>query len=420
MSRSFACIISADMKQNREALLSVARRFAYLIEVLDDGILFDVSGLERLIGGHEKIAQKIVEEIEGQKVSGSIAVAGTIETAMLLARQNRGLSPIVRPDDRFRQAPLSSLPIEQDTLNVLNELDITKIEDMLRLPHEDLLSRYGQEFRKVIDLAEQNGKGLLSPNVYEDHVSWSYSLDSPVEDFAQLVFLLNHGLERLFEQVSHRGLSTESIGLCLRLRDSSEKSYEISTSFPTLERAFWLKLANLRISLDPPGSEIVSVDIACYFTKPRPAQHGLYAVSRPEPEDLLLTINKLKKLAGEENVGVPVILDQRLPEPFEIDVEAIPEGRESSAAAKEHPVIAFSYFRPPIRAEVLVRNKRLVFIKTGYFNGYVTKCSGVWRSDSRWWESPWRSQEWDVEIENGGVYRLCRADDQWFIAGEYD
>ena len=82
--------------------------------------------------------------------------------------------------------------------------------------------------------------------------------------------------------------------------------------------------------------------------------------------------------------------------------------------------IAFTYFRPPIRAEVLIRDARLIFIKTRLFAGHVLNCSGVWKGNSKWWDQPWRTQEWDIEVENAGIYRLSKAKDEWFVIGEYD
>ena len=89
-------------------------------------------------------------------------------------------------------------------------------------------------------------------------------------------------------------------------------------------------------------------------------------------------------------------------------------------SAIENSVIAFSYFNPPIPADVLVRDKRLVFLRTQYFNGHVKKYSGVWKANSKWWDKSWKAQEWDVEIEDHGVYRLCKVGKDWFLAGEYD
>jgi protein ImuB len=330
----------------------------------------------------------------------------------------------------FSQLPLTDLSIEQDTLNVFNDLGLHRVEDLLAVPNDELIDRYGQQFRDVIDTIEQKGVSLLVPNVKESKVSWSFQLDNAVEDFEQLIFVLNHGLERLFAQVEHCGFSTEHLDLQFKLRNRTEKAYEIKTSFPTLERAFWLKLINLRASLDPPDASITAVDVTAHFTKARHSQRGLYAVSRPEPESLLLTAGKLKKLVGEQNVGVPVILDQRLAEPFGLeaaggiaagDVRAISEKHSPSEnRAEPRGIVAFIFYRPPIRAEVLVRDRHLIYLKTRYFAGHIANVSGVWKGNSKWWDRSWRTHEWDVEVENGGVYRLCKAGDGWFVVGEYD
>src|SRR4029077_6207816 len=207
----------------------------------------------------------------------------------------------------------------------------------------------GRPFQDVIDTIEQKGTSFLVPNVKENNVEWSFDLNNAVENFEQLVFVLNHGLERLFEQVEHAGFSCEHLDLLFKLKNRTTKAHEIKTSFPTLDRNFWLKLINLRVALDPPESEIVTVPVTAHFTRPRPAQRGLYAGSRPEPESLLLTVNKLKKLVGEENVGIPRILNERLAEAFALDADAMPEGRERIEIKDGKAIIAFSYFHPPSR-----------------------------------------------------------------------
>ena len=150
---------------------------------------------------------------------------------------------------------------------------------------------------------------------------------------------------------------------------------------------------------------------------------------------------------------MPVLLDQRIEKAFTLDADAMPSGKEVITAvststqevnqdmkskqllqrvaeqpqeidnpqsATPNPVIAFSYFNPPIPADVLIREKRLIFLRTQYFSGHVKKYSGVWKANSKWWDKSWKAQEWDVEIENHGVYRLCRVNNDWFLAGEYD
>jgi protein ImuB len=420
MSRLYACIISKDQKKDIDGLITVARQFSYGIEKLDDGLLFDVSGLERLIGTPDEIAQNILEQLKRNNLSGSIAVAETVDTATLLARQNKGHINTVIPTDAFPQLPLTELEIDKDTLNVFSDLGLRKVSDLLDIPREQLADRYGLEFKKVIEVIEQKGASMITRNVKETSVSWDYQLDFAVDDFGQMIFIINHGLDFLTERIHNYGLSTEQLNITFKLSNRAQKSYEIKTSFPTLDKTFWLKLINLRVSLDPPEAAILSIDVTALFTKPRPAQRGLYAVSRPEPESLLLTINKIKKLVGENYVGVPTILNQRAKEPFTLDSDAIPLGSEHDVADRTSATIAFSYFHPPIRAEVLVRESRLIFIKSTFVSGRVQEYSGVWKANSKWWDRSWKTQEWDVEIENKGIYRLCKVDKEWFLAGEYD
>lgn len=434
MSKLYACIISGDAKKDKAVLLSVAHEFSSGIEMLEDGVLFDISGLGKLIGDADEIARQIDRKLRENHISANAAVAESADTAILLARVS---SPHVSkgstrpgetlthehlPDcpDKFSQLSLHDLQIDSDTLNIFNDLGIRKIEDLRRVPADDLINRYGQKFKNVVDIIEQKGSRLLTPNVKGNSLTWAYDLDFPVEDFEQLIFIVNRGLEKLFASIAYSALSTEQIDISLGLRKKEEKVYEIKTSFPSLEKSFWLKLVNLRIALDPPEAEITSVRIVSHFTKPRPSQRGLYAVSRPEPESLLLTINKLKKLVGEENVGLPVLVDQRLPEAFDLDPDQLPQGREKLEIRSEKLIAAFSYFHPPVPAAVTVENKRLLFVKTPRFSGRVKKYSGVWKKNSQWWNRPWNEQEWDIEIEDGGVYRLGKSGTEWFLVGEYD
>ena len=419
MPKLFVCITVDDVSAARRSLLAVAREFSFAIEMIDDGIVFDASGLERLVGGPERVARRVRDSLDALGVTGSVALAGTTDAAMLLARGRQ--TTTVNSPEKFASLSLEGLYIERDTLNVLGDLGVQNIGELLAIPRDELSRRYGREFDRVIKRIEQRGERLLTPNIRESRVSWSFDLDQSVEDFEQLIFVLNNGLERLFARVAHYGKSSEHIDISLRLENRKWHRYEIKASFPTLDRSFWLKLINLRVSLEPPAAAISAVEVTTHFTKPRPDQRGLYAVSRPEPESLLLTAGKLKKLVGSHDVGVPVLLNERLARPFRLDADALPVGKEKREQCSPRPVIAFQYFQPPRRAEVEVRGRKLVHVRTREFAGAVVECGGVWRGASKWWEaSGWRTQEWDVEVENAGIYRLALANGEWFVVGEYD
>jgi len=140
---------------------------------------------------------------------------------------------LVQPD-MFSQLPLRDLEIEQDTLNVFTDLGVRNVDDLLAIPRSDLIGRYGRGFESVIDTIEQKAASFLTPNVKENRVSWNFDLDASVENFEQLIFVLNHGLERLFAQVEHCGFSTEHLDLSFKLKNKTQKAYEIKTSFRRL------------------------------------------------------------------------------------------------------------------------------------------------------------------------------------------
>lgn len=399
--------------------MAIANQFAYRIETLEDGVLFDVSGLQNRIGSPARIAQGILREMQNRGVQGNIAVAPNAQTAVLYARSKKGVTVI---EDKIHQKlPLETLGIEQDTLNVFHALGFTDTEDLKSVPERELIARYGPEFRKIVDLINQNGIHVLTPNLKEKTVAWDYNLDFPVDDFERLIFILGHGLGKVLDEAASFGFSSEQIDISLALEDKTTAEYSIKLSFPTTEKSFWLKLINLRIGTSPPPCEIVSIRLVCHFAKPRAIERGLFSATRPEPESLLLTVDKIKNLVGPDNVGVPVLVNQRLPEAFGLDAEKLPLGREQKELREPRPVLALTYFRPPLSVDIRTADGRLVYLSTQYFTGRVTEYSGVWRESSQWWTRFfWQKMEWDVELENRRIYRLARNREGWFVMGVYD
>jgi protein ImuB len=416
MSRLYACIISdADPEQ----LLSVAGSFAYPIERLADGVLFETSGLEKLIGTADVIAAKIAETLNAAVIRGNVAVAENAASAIFQARNRKGAATVTNA--RLERLPISGLGLDPDTLEIFAALGFSKVRELRRIPETELIARYGKDFRPVLDLINNRGNYVLTPNLRKDRVDWRYRLDFPVLDFEQLIFIVRHGLDRVFAETDRYGFRTERLGIALGLENGGTRDYEIKVSFPTLDIKFWSKIISLRIDSDPPPEGITSVAITSNFTRPRTAQKSLFASTSLEPESLLLTVSKIKKLIGDGNAGVPVVLDQRLNRAFALDADRLPAGVESKAISEIRPHINLSYFEPPLAAEVVVNRKQLMFVRTARFSGKVIEYGGVWTESAQWWNAAnWRTEEWDIEIENGGIYRLARAGRDWFVTGEYD
>ncbi|MFV0390167.1 MAG: hypothetical protein ACK5NT_15605 [Pyrinomonadaceae bacterium] len=415
MNPLYATIIS-DADEAR--LLSIAEDFSAKIELIEGGVLFDISGLEKLMGTQETLCNLISQKMKKVGIAGNLGISEHLETSILFARNLPGAT--TDTGSELSSLPLESLAIEDDVLMVLEALGTRSIAQLKKIPAEELIARFGQDFRGVLDLVNNQGSRKLTPNIKAQNVEWNFELEYAVEELERLVFILASGIGEVLQEATKAMQSTEHITLIFELAANVQKRYEIRVSFPTLNINFWRKIIDHYISQSLPEGEIHSIKLICYYTKPRTAQLGLYSAARPEPENLHLTLNKIKKLVGEENAGVPRLLDARKQKPFLLDSTLQPRGAEQTTTEHFSPKIAFTHYNPPLPALVWIKNRKLVYLKTKEFEGKVKTHGGVWRGSSFWWTRFWKADEWDVELENGGVFRLVQENGAWIVTGEYD
>jgi protein ImuB len=144
----------------------------------------------------------------------------------------------------------------------------------------------------------------------------------------------------------------------------------------------------------------------------------LFIPQAPAPEKLQLTLARLTALLGEGNVGSPELLDTHRPDAFVM--------RAFSAEALAAPPLAmqttairfaFRYYRPPVAAQVRMKAERPVSVNAQT----ILTAAGPWRASGDWWTTaPWDREEWDVELSNGGLYRVYNTSQRWFLEGMYD
>jgi protein ImuB len=125
--------------------------------------------------------------------------------------------------------------------------------------------------------------------------------------------------------------------------------------------------------------------------------------------------------------------------------------RASARWQQDQPTLAIRRFRIPVPASVAVKDgrpARVIIDRQGLRGGYVEGCVGPWRTSGEWWrvadarvqiqppasspqprapsprppEVAWNRDEWDVNLSDGGVYRIYRdrERDRWFVDGVID
>jgi len=461
----FACIygqVSPKHEFSDEALLiDLAFTFSPLVEQTSvDTVVLDISGDELLFSSQsqteanwtrslgDEIARRAAES--GLKVN--VSVAANPDVAIHAASSFKGVT-VVTAGAELSQLGNLSIKLLDYSLAGIDEKKAEEIGETLalwgirtfidfaELPLAGVAQRLGQEGVRLQKLAQGKSERqliLVQPPVGFEQ---SLELEHPIAELEPLSFILSRLLNQLCANLNAQALATNELRLRLRLKDKTEQERTITLPVPMRNPKTFLRLLLFDIEALPPQAAITSVTIAAEPVKPRILQTGLFIPLAPEPEKLEVTLARLAKLVGANNVGSPELLDTHRPDAFRMKrfnlTVTHKKGTSNPQFAIPNPqcLMGFRMFRPPWRAEVQTLHGEPVRIAarsmdaSSAMRGKIVCASGPWRSSGDWWRADvWARDEWDVAIadSNGGQSDvLCRiyrelASEEWFVEGIYD
>src|SRR5581483_767798 len=393
------------------ALLDCAQSFSPRVEDTSaNTMLIDLAGMESIFGPLSKIARDIARRTSDLGIEANVAVAANPETAALAARGFAGVT-LISPGQEAEQ--LGSLPVEtlfngspDDNLQfeTLERWGIRNLRALAALPQIALSERMGQAGVRLQKLASGTLSRTLvpveTPLVFEEAIELEY----PIVLLEPLAFVLSRMLEQVCARLGTRSLSTQELTLRLHLATEwhndenadvpSFRSHTPSTTFertlrlpvPLLDAKIFLKLLQLDLKANPPGAPILKIHLSALPVRPRAAQGGLFLPPLPEPEKLELTLARIASIVGADKVGSLQILDTHRPEGFRMQrfAPAMPKYEAvRNNDGKESAVTALRLFRPPILAQVMLRDGRPARVqcpKKKEIAGEIIWAAGPWRS----------------------------------------
>jgi protein ImuB len=458
-------VVLRDRSESQEtaahqALLDCAHSFSPRVEdFAADTLLLDLSGLDKLFGSLPKIAREISRRAAEMGVETNVAVASTLESALLAAHGFSGVTVV--PAGKEAEI-LGGLPVEvlfaaaadpenaEEFLTIFSRWGIRKFRDLAGLPKVDLSERLGQAGLNFQKMASGSGTRNLvqsdPPPVFEEVMELEY----PIVLLEPLAFVLNRMLEHLCARLQGRALAAQELHLKLTLQNGRSETDAALTQFqrtlrlpvPLLDAKTFLKLLQLDLKSNPPGAPVAKVHLRIEPAKPRPAQNGLFMPASPEPEKLELTLARISGIVGEGRVGSPALLDTHRREAFEMRHFEPSQSRscrnERLAAGRGRPVLenhqgeivtALRILRPPIAVRVSHSKgqpSHVMSRKRRQISGAILWAAGPWRSSGDWWEQDaWVRDEWDVAVQESegiGLYRLIHdlLNSEWLLQGRYD
>jgi len=402
----FACIHgSADLP-------AIAAAFAPEFELTaSDTVVFAIDALRRMVGSPQQIAQAISARA-GSNVN--IALADTVDTAILAARNCPGIS--VRPN--LARMPVERLPLSEEMLDVLESWGIRTFEQLAELPEIGIAERFGDTgvyLQRLARGAVDRPLRIYRPETeYADRIEWEH----PVSLLEPLLFLIARVLNEQCARLESNALATNEIRLTLELENRTEHARILRLPIALNDSKPLLKLLQLDLEAHPPPAPAMALRLYLIAVPPRTVQHGIFQPLTPAPDRLELTLARIRALVGEENAGIPELLDTHHPHPFHL-VREFPYTGDSPA---QKPCQAFRFFRPPLSAQVEVQAERPRRLQSAGIAGVVAVAAGPWRSSGNWWiEESWNRDEWDIALSTGALYRIYKEPDgRWFVEGSYD
>jgi protein ImuB len=395
-----------------------------------DTIVLDLDGLTTLFGSDENIANELKRRTAAIGLAARVALSANIEVAIHAARGFPGITIIPAGEERQRLSalPVGVLTTEAETLEIFERWGVETLQALAALPVLQLSERLGQEGVRLSELA----RGVRQRSLVLAQASSSFAeemeLDDAVEELEPLSFLLGRLLDQLCARLEARALAVRAVRIRFELQPSFEKDFQtlkedvrkkpevkhfekvLTLPVPMRNPKALLKLLRLQLQGDSPSAPIQKIYMTAAAAVPRVAQNGLFVPCGPDPEKLEVTIARLAKLVGEENLGCAELLDRHRPESFRMKRFAVASERNKQRKRNEPrgkdkreqraTVTALRIMRPaqPVRVELREEQPSKVYFRG--MRGEVVAASGPWRSSGDWWqEDSWHQDEWDLEID---------------------
>ncbi|MFN0165332.1 MAG: hypothetical protein ACKV22_02790 [Bryobacteraceae bacterium] len=413
----FACLIAPGVAASK-----CAEAFSPRYEEVDGNtVIVDISGLHRLYGPPQQVAEAL--QAAANHAEARVGVAAHREAAIHAARGFRGVTVLPPGEEAGRLGGLAVelLDPSPELLATLDCWGIRTFRDLAHLPEIGLAERLGQEGVRLQKLARCEPLTPLQPVKAELSFAASAELDHEVDSLEPLSFVLARLLHDVCARLESHALAALVIRVILQLEDRGLHTRELRLPVPMANPRTFLKLLQLDLAAHPPSKAVIGVTVEMEPAKPRSTQEGLFTPPTPEPEKLELTLARLAALVGAGNVGSPKTLDTHRPGAFEM-TRPLPV-QPSKPRTPPSVQLAFRVCRPPIPAQVRVADGQPVSVQARGVRGHVVSCAGPWRTSGDWWTpNAWARDDWDIALSDGALYRLFseHSSGRWFVEGRYD
>jgi len=416
----------------QSALLAAAAMLAPAVEDTAPGVAtIDLRALPA--DRREAALSGALAQLERLGLDATAALAETPWLARLAAPEAKPWRTVGDARTFLEPLPLARAEPSPEHAEILRHWGIATLGALAALPKAAVAQRLGAD---GVALWERAAGGSVRPlRVVRPKAEFAASWDSEheLETLEPVLFVLRRMSDRLALELTTAGLAAGAIGLTLRLaRDGEHARHfrlpEATTDAEILFRTLATYLENVRT--DEP---VTGVALRFEPTRPRTRQQAFFEQTLRDPHGLAETLARAVAIVGSGRVGMPRNEDTHRPDVVQLEPPPLTLAEHRERPGPPLTGWPLRRYRPPRPATVELSTDNPgdaeeeagsvpSFLLCGECRGAVAARCGPWLGVGEWWERErvWRREEWDVELADGGVYRLVHTPEGWFVDGEYD
>jgi len=474
------CDSLAMLRQDAEAEKTVTRALHKAIEsVLSPEfeatapgvVTVDLRGIADLPESQEKLevfAKDAISRLaQACRIDFAVGIAPSPELSLLASRRANpvcvllpkdiGQAPDTDESDAIAKLPLSELTAPPGLLQILSTWGIRTVGQLVALPRDELSNRLGTQGAALWDDAAGRGDRLLRLHRTRQRYVETRELDFQIDSLEPLLFLLRRLLDDLVIALADDYLVANSMILVLGSSHGQRRRSEVKLPEPSGDSELLFRLLHTHLDQVTTDAEINAVALELVPARALGQQQKLFERGIRNPHRLAETLAQIGAIVGADQVGTPIPSETHRPDAFEMKpFDPTGQSKDEVQPAQESLLVGDNAAPPrglddpqktqwglPLRrirpAEAInVTERRLpkrdhdtdehailsvpIAIRSGRHRGKVVDTAGPWLLSGSWWSTEgWQTEEWDVELENGGLLRISRrgAGAEWFLEGVY-
>lgn len=407
------------------ALLAAGRLLSPTVETTAPGIVTaDLRALPAV--KRTPLVRTALDQLEELTLPATAGLAATPLLALYAARQSVATLPRLRlvNDGRAFLAPLPLAAADPapELAAILLSWGVTTLGQLTALPKTDVAQRLGPAGLALWERAAGETTRPLVPAVTPPVFVAERELEHAVETLEPLLFLLRRFIDRLALELRAAALAASDMTLTLSLEDESQHERHFRLPEPTAHAELLFRTLDAHLETVRTTTAVVGLRLRLTPTRPLARQHGLFDTGLRDPHGFADTLARTTALIGTGRVGTPRSGNTHRPDVCRLD-PPLPTVEPAAPEVLPRLGLALRRFRPPQPATVeLIEGRAPGYVWTAGRQGAVHAHRGPWHGSGEWWqpEESWEREEWDVALADGGLYRVLRTPDGWWLEGEYD